>query len=80
VAKKTLELRNDVRLSELTFAVEVGKTFELDYPPASVLPPGTYETEVRIEACVDGSIEGAHGVEWTLSLIRRGERGELVAA
>ena len=73
VATKVLDLQNDRRLSRLTFAVEVGKTFELDYPPASVLPAGTYETEVTVDAYVDGSIEGAHGVAWTLRLVRRGE-------
>jgi hypothetical protein len=73
VARKVLELQNDRRLSGLTFAVEVGKTFELDYPPASALRAGTYETEVTVDAYVDGSIERAHGVPWTLRLLRRGE-------
>jgi hypothetical protein len=72
VARKTVELGRDERLSDLTSAVAVGKTFEVDYPPEP--PPGVvFETEVVVSAYVDGSIKGAHGIAWTLALIRRGQ-------
>ena len=71
VTQKVFDLRQDDRLSGLTSDVEVGKTFEVDYP--SVIPPGMY-TDVVVSAYVDGSIEGAHGVVWSLDLVRR-DRG-----
>src|SRR6266496_3462696 len=74
VTRKVVELRNDERLSGLTSDVEVGKTFEVDYP--SEIPPGMY-TDVVVSAYVDGSIEGAHGVAWALDLIRRDQGWEL---
>jgi hypothetical protein len=74
VARKAVDLQHDERLSGLTFSVDVGKTFEADYP--TVIPPGMY-TDVVVSAYVDGSIEGAHGVAWTLDLIRRGGAWEI---
>ncbi len=74
VTRKVVELRDDERLSGLTSDVHVGKTFEIDYP--SEIPPGMY-TDVVVGAYVDGSIKGAHGVAWTLDLIRRDHGWEL---
>jgi hypothetical protein len=65
VTRKVIELRDDERLSGLTSKVHVGKTFEVDYP--SEIPPGMY-TDVVVDAYVDGSIKGAHGIAWTLDL------------
>jgi hypothetical protein len=74
VTRKVIELRDDERLSGLTSTVDVGKTFDVDYP--SGLPPGMY-TDVVVNAYVDGSIKGAHGIAWTLDLIRRSHGWEL---
>ena len=74
VTHKVIDLRRDDRLSGLTWNVHVAKTFEVDYP--SEIPPGMY-TDVRVDAYVDGSIEGAHGIAWTLGLRRRKHGWEL---
>jgi hypothetical protein len=71
VTMKVLSLHDDERISGLTSLVEVGKTFERDYE----LPPGAY-TDVVVSAHVDGQIKGAHGIAWTLNLIRRPSAGK----
>jgi hypothetical protein len=74
VNRKVLDLRGVAAVSGVTSAVEVGKTLEEDYPKE--IPPGMYP-DVVVSAYVDGSLEGAHGVAWTLDLIRRGSGWEI---
>src|SRR5947209_8551830 len=68
VSGKVLALQDVPEVSAVTSAVSVWKSPEVDNPRE--VPRGAY-TDVVVMAYVDGKLKGAHGIAWTLDLIRR---------
>jgi hypothetical protein len=71
---KATDLNAQSGFAEAQVEMNVAKTEANEVPEPA--PPGIY-TEVRVEASVDASIEGARGVAWGMEIVRRGREWDV---